>query len=100
VGQQFEPVKDPAEQVIKEIRRATRRQFSAKEKIRIVLSGLRFRQCCGGFQAAADTVCRQPVGLLVRPAVQRLRPIVRPPLETECASLIDAAFSLSPADRA
>src|SRR5919107_1467098 len=41
VGQQSEPVKEPAEQVIKEIRRATRRQFSAEEKIRIVLSGLR-----------------------------------------------------------
>jgi transposase len=34
-------VKEPAEQVIKAIRRATRRQFSAEEKIRIVLSGLR-----------------------------------------------------------
>ena len=34
-------MKAPAEQVIKEIRRATRRQFSAEEKIRIVLSGLR-----------------------------------------------------------
>jgi transposase len=41
MGQQSEPVKKPAEQVIKEIRRATRRQFSAEEKIRIVLSGLR-----------------------------------------------------------
>ena len=41
MGQQTEPVKAPAEQVIKEIRRATRRQFSAEEKIRIVLSGLR-----------------------------------------------------------
>ena len=41
MGQQSEPVKDPAEQVIKEIRRATRRQFSAEEKMRIVLSGLR-----------------------------------------------------------
>ena len=41
MGQQAEPVKEPAEQVIKEIRRATRRQFSAEEKIRIVLSGLR-----------------------------------------------------------
>ena len=41
MGQQSEPVKEPAEQVIKEIRRATRRQFSAEEKIRIVLSGLR-----------------------------------------------------------
>jgi transposase len=35
------PVKQPAEQVVKDIRRATRRQFSAEEKIRIVLEGLR-----------------------------------------------------------
>jgi hypothetical protein len=34
------PVKEPAEQLVKEIRRATRRQFSAEEKIRVVLSGL------------------------------------------------------------
>ena len=34
-------MKEPAEQIVKEIRRATRRQFSAEEKIRIVLSGLR-----------------------------------------------------------
>ena len=41
MGQHSEPVKEPAEQVIKEIRRATRRQFSAEEKIRVVLEGLR-----------------------------------------------------------
>jgi transposase len=41
MGQHSESVKAPAEQVMKEIRRATRRQFSAEEKIRIVLSGLR-----------------------------------------------------------
>ena len=35
------PVKAPAEQVVKDIRRATRRHFSAEEKIRIVLEGLR-----------------------------------------------------------
>jgi transposase-like protein len=35
------PAKEPAEQVIREIRRSTRRQFSAEEKIRIVLSSLR-----------------------------------------------------------
>src|ERR671912_1703278 len=35
------PAKEPAEQVVSDIRRATRRQFSAEEKIRIVLSGLR-----------------------------------------------------------
>jgi transposase len=43
------PAKEPAEQVIREIRRSTRRQFSAEEKIRIVLSGL-----CGD-----DSVRRQ-----------------------------------------
>ena len=31
----------PAEQVIKDIRRATRRHFSAEDKIRIVVDGLR-----------------------------------------------------------
>ena len=41
MGQQSGPAKEPAEQVIKEVRRATRRQFSAEEKIGIVLSGLR-----------------------------------------------------------
>ena len=35
------PVRAPAEQVVKDIRRATRRHFSAEEKIRIVLEGLR-----------------------------------------------------------
>ncbi len=33
--------KAPAEKVVKDIRRATRRQFGAEEKIRIVLEGLR-----------------------------------------------------------
>ena len=35
------PAKQPAEQVVKDIRRATRRHFSAEDKIRIVLEGLR-----------------------------------------------------------
>ena len=35
------PKKAPAERVVKDIRRATRRHFSAEEKIRIVLDGLR-----------------------------------------------------------
>lgn len=33
--------KAPAEQVVKDIRRATRRHYSAEDKVRIVLSGLR-----------------------------------------------------------
>src|SRR5215510_7120836 len=41
MGQKSWPEKEPAEQVIKQIRRVTRRQFLAEEKIRIVLSGLR-----------------------------------------------------------
>ncbi|MCP6379527.1 transposase, partial [Klebsiella pneumoniae] len=35
------PAKKPAEAVVKDIRRATRRHFSAEDKIRIVLEGLR-----------------------------------------------------------
>jgi transposase len=35
------PEKQPAEDAIKAIRRATRRHFSAEDKIRIVLEGLR-----------------------------------------------------------
>jgi len=41
MGQKSGPGKKPAEQVVKEIRRAARRQFSAEDKIRIVLTGLR-----------------------------------------------------------
>ena len=35
------PVRDPAERVVKDIRRAMRRHFTAEDKIRIVLEGLR-----------------------------------------------------------
>jgi hypothetical protein len=38
--QKSAPAKEPAEKVVKDIRPATRRQFSAEEKIRIVLEGL------------------------------------------------------------
>jgi transposase len=40
MGQKSGPVREPAKQVVKQIRRATRRQFSAEEKVRIVLSGV------------------------------------------------------------
>jgi transposase len=39
--QKSETTKVASEQVVKEIRRATRKQYSAEEKIRIVLDGLR-----------------------------------------------------------
>src|ERR1700741_2415863 len=35
------PERAPAEQIVKDIRRVTRRHFSAEDKIRIVLDGLR-----------------------------------------------------------
>ena len=46
------PVKQPSETVIRDIRRATRRHFSAEEKIRIVLEGLR------GEESIAE-ICRR-----------------------------------------
>ena len=46
------PAKEPAEKVVKDIRRMTRRKFSAEEKIRIVLEGLR------GEESIA-TLCRK-----------------------------------------
>ena len=39
--QKQRPEKEQAETVVKEIRRATRKHYSAEEKIRIVLEGLR-----------------------------------------------------------
>jgi transposase len=39
--QKSDPAKVSAEQVVKDIRRAMRRHFSAEDKIRIVLEGLR-----------------------------------------------------------
>jgi hypothetical protein len=49
-------VKEPAKQVVKEIRRVTRRQFSAEEKIRIVLTGLR------GEDSIAELCRREGIG--------------------------------------
>ena len=40
--------KKPAEQVVKDIRRATRRHFSAEDKIRIVLDGRRGEDSIAG----------------------------------------------------
>jgi transposase-like protein len=53
----------PAEQVLKNIRRQTRRQYSAEEKIRIVLEGLRGEENIsefwrgGGIAASHALIC-------------------------------------------
>ena len=39
--QQTRPSQEPVEKVVQDIRRATRKHYSAEEKIRIVLEGLR-----------------------------------------------------------
>jgi transposase len=41
MSQKSGSVKEPAEKVVQNIRRATRKRYSAEEKIRIVLEGLR-----------------------------------------------------------
>ena len=41
MSQKAGQAKPPADTVVKEIRRATRKHYSAEEKIRIVLEGLR-----------------------------------------------------------
>jgi len=46
--QRTEVTKPSAEKVIKDIRRATRRQYGAEEKIRIVLDGLRGEESIAG----------------------------------------------------
>ena len=59
--------KDTAEKVVKDIRRATRKQYSAEEKIRIVLEGLR------GEDSIAELCRREGIAQnLVLPLVEGL----------------------------
>src|SRR6204780_281112 len=63
------PGKAPAEQVLKDIRRQTRRHFSAEEKIRIVLEGLRGEE-------NISELCRRE-GIAASIAWQETRPVPR-----------------------
>ena len=66
MGQKSGPVKEPVGQVVKEIRRTTRRQFSAEEKTRIVLTCLRGED--GIAEAVpATTECAIDGEILLRP---------------------------------
>jgi hypothetical protein len=54
--QKSETTKVSSEQLVKGIRRATRKQYSAEEKIRIVLDGFARRaQHCGTVPAGGDS---------------------------------------------
>ena len=50
--------KAPAEQVLKDIRRQTRQQYSAEEKIRIVLEGLRGEESISEHSGAPTRRCQ------------------------------------------
>ncbi len=60
------PGKLPAEDMIRDISRATRRHFSAEEKIRIVLEGLRGEESIAEFcrrEGIASSMCPSSDGL-------------------------------------
>ena len=61
--QQTRPLKEPAEKVVQDIRRATRKHYSAEEKIRIVLEGLRGEAHCRAVSPRGDRA--EPVLSLV-----------------------------------
>jgi hypothetical protein len=67
--QKSETQKPSSERIVKDIRRATRKQYSAEEKIRIVLDGLRGEHSCPSsnalrqFTALLSGGSSSPVGL-------------------------------------
>ena len=73
--QRDKQVPKSAEETVGEIRRATRRQFSAEEKIRIVLEGLRLRRARQSATAMPVRAKPQHIGCerLDVPGVRRSR---------------------------
>jgi hypothetical protein len=72
------PDKVAVEQVLKDIRRQTRRQYSAEEKIRIVLEGLRGEESISELcrrEGIAGTVLNFVCGAIIAPMAlsRRLR---------------------------
>ena len=54
--------KSPGEKIVKDIKRATRKQYSSEEKIRIVLDGLRGEDCAFRAHPPGDSdLIRPPV---------------------------------------
>ena len=84
--------KAPAEKVVRDIRRKTRKQYSAEEKIRVVLDGLRGED-------SIDELCRrealseQAIRVVVEtrlPLLPRIR--TRRPCESLAITLIQRHF--------
>ena len=55
------PEKQPAEDAIRDIRRATRRHFSAEEKIRVVLEGLRGEDSIPAVGRVLESLSERPL---------------------------------------
>ena len=49
---------DPAERTVRDIRRKTRKQYTAEEKIRIVVSGLRGEESIAALRTRRHDFCR------------------------------------------
>ena len=70
--QKSEPVRSSAERVVKDIRDATRRHFSAEEKIRIVLEGLRGEDSIAELSVAWQATIQDAPHLFVTAAIALL----------------------------
>lgn len=97
--------KAPAEQVLKDIRRQTRRQYSAEEKISIVLEGLRgeenISELCRRESIAASMYYGYPAKILHlagghraccvarQPALPRFQELLRPSEKAEIIALVE-----------
>ena len=81
---------DPAERAVRKIRRETRKQYSAEEKIRIVVSGRR------GEDSIAELCRREGIAESLYPKSHRLtnvpaKPLLARPLHLHAARSIDAS---------
>ena len=86
-------VKAPAERVVKDIRRQTRRHFSAEDKIRIVLDGLRgedsIAELCRkeGIAQSLYYTGRRSSWKRASGALRAILPVLRPPARCKtCAA--------------
>jgi transposase len=79
---------DSAEKTVRDIRRATRRQYSAEEKIRIVLEGLRGESGASSLQGLAAPLrgrswCERRVKADVRGNIDEMRRLAREAVATQ-----------------
>ena len=64
---------DPAESTVRDIRRKTRKQYTAEEKIRIVVSGLRGEERIACPSHLSRPVAKPPTRIVPRPPMEMRR---------------------------